>query len=146
LEPIARTAISPPGLFCAGLFCAGLFCAGLFCAGLFCAGLFCAGLFCAGLFCAGLFCAGVQGERKMCLLCSPASGDQVLARRNHVLQLLALLEHPDALPLDTALHVAQEILVLAQADTAAFRCEPVFPPRAATMDAAAMDTIDGRLS
>jgi hypothetical protein len=76
----------------------------------------------------------------MCLLCAP-SGDRVLARRNCVLQLLALVEHPNALPADVALRLAQEILVLARADGASFQCEAVLPPQAA-----AAGTNDGRLS
>ena len=69
----------------------------------------------------------------MCLLCAP-SGDRVLARRAHVLQLLALVEHPNALPADTALRLAQEVLVLAHADGATFQCEAVLPPRATAAD------------
>jgi hypothetical protein len=76
----------------------------------------------------------------MCLLCAP-SGDRVLARRNYVLQLLALVEHPDALPADVALRLAQEILVLARTDGASFQCEAVLPPQAA-----AAGTNDERLS
>ena len=76
----------------------------------------------------------------MCLLCA-SSGDQVLARRNYVLQLLALVEHPNLLPADAALRLAQEILTLAQAGGGAFQCEAVLPPQAA---AANID--DGRLS
>jgi hypothetical protein len=63
----------------------------------------------------------------MCFLCA-SSGDRVLARRNHLLQLLALVEHPDALPADAALRLAEEILMLAQEDGPAFECEPVFHP------------------
>ena len=69
----------------------------------------------------------------MCLICAP-SADKVLARRNHVLQLLALVERPGTLPADAALRLAQEILALARADGAALRCESVSPPRAAAAD------------
>lgn len=65
----------------------------------------------------------------MCLLCSP-SGSQALARRNHVLQLLALVEHRDALPADMAVRLAQEILVLTQTEGAALQCEAVCLPQA----------------
>lgn len=64
-----------------------------------------------------------------------------MARRNYILQLLALVERPDVLPADAALRLAQEILALAQADGTAFQCEAVFPPRAAVAG-----TDDGRLS
>jgi hypothetical protein len=71
----------------------------------------------------------------MCLLCAP-SGNRGLARRDQILQLLALVEHPDALPADAALRLAQEILALTQTVTQAgsppaFQCEPVLPPQAA---------------
>ena len=62
----------------------------------------------------------------MCLLCA-SSRNPVLARRDHVLKLLCLVEHPDALPADTALRLAQEILLLAEADGHAFRCEGYAP-------------------
>ncbi|HET9147449.1 MAG TPA: hypothetical protein VFN77_05330 [Acetobacteraceae bacterium] len=74
----------------------------------------------------------------MCLLCA-SSGDRSLARRKHILQLLALVEKPDALDADAALRLAGEILTLAGADGAAFQCEAVLPPPAANTD-------DGRLS
>jgi hypothetical protein len=40
------------------------------------------------------------------------------------LQLLALLEHPDALPAELALRLAAELLALT-GHRSAFRCEPV---------------------
>ena len=67
------------------------------------------------------------GERmKMCLLCNSASNDRNVVRRTHVLQLLALIEDPDALPADMALRLAQEILELTQTDGKR-RCDPVSP-------------------
>jgi hypothetical protein len=54
--------------------------------------------------------------------------DSDLARRKRVLQLLALIEHPTALPRDAALRIAQELLAWsAQADS---NCqdEPVVEP------------------
>jgi hypothetical protein len=33
-----------------------------------------------------------------------------LARRERILQLVALIEHPTALPAESALHIAQELL------------------------------------
>ena len=42
----------------------------------------------------------------MCLLCAAGLEGRRLARRAHVLQLLALVEHPDALPADAAVRLA----------------------------------------
>ena len=67
----------------------------------------------------------------MCLLCAAGSEDRDRARRAYVLQLLALVEHPDALPPEAALRLAREILVLAQADRTGRRCDPVVPPEPA---------------
>jgi hypothetical protein len=63
----------------------------------------------------------------MCLLCAAGSGGQGLSRRAHVLQLLTLVEHPDALPADAALRLAREILELTKADRTGRRCDPVAP-------------------
>jgi hypothetical protein len=67
----------------------------------------------------------------MCLLCATRLGDQERARRANVLQLLALIEHPDALPANVALRLAREVLALAQIDRTERRCEPVGPPEPA---------------
>jgi hypothetical protein len=64
----------------------------------------------------------------MCLLCAAASADRDLARRSHVLHLLALVEHPDALPADAALRLAQEILMMTRPGAVTCRCEAVAPP------------------
>ena len=61
----------------------------------------------------------------MCLLCAAGLDGQRLARRAHVLQLLSLVEHPDALPAEAALRVAGEILALTQAGQDERRCDPV---------------------
>jgi hypothetical protein len=45
-----------------------------------------------------------------------------------VLQLLALVEHPDALPAEAALRLAGEILELIRVERTERRCEPVTPP------------------
>jgi hypothetical protein len=74
-------------------------------------------------------------EAKMCLLCAAGSEAQSLARRAHVLQLLALVEHPDALPAEAALRLAREVLALTQAERTGRRCEPVVPPGSAIEDA-----------
>ena len=64
----------------------------------------------------------------MCVLCQSGSGtDEELARRVHVLQLLALVEHPDALPADAALRLGGEIMALIRADRSLRRCDAVEP-------------------
>ncbi len=65
----------------------------------------------------------------MCLLCESGLGsDGDLARRARVLRLLALIEHPDALPTDAALRLGQEILALIRREPAQRRCDSVAPP------------------
>ena len=63
----------------------------------------------------------------MCLLCGDLAGMPDAVGRARVVQLLHLLQHPDALPTGTALRLAGEILTLAAAQRAAFRCDPVAP-------------------
>jgi hypothetical protein len=63
----------------------------------------------------------------MCVLCTATLTDRNLARRAHVLQLLALVEQPDVLPADAALRLAQGILVLTEMDGPKRRCDPVAP-------------------
>lgn len=63
----------------------------------------------------------------MCLLCAAGLDGRRLARRAHVLQLLALVEHPDALPAEAALRLAREVLALTQAERSGRRCDPVAP-------------------
>lgn len=65
----------------------------------------------------------------MCLLCADGLRDRALARRARVLQLLALVEHPDALPADAALRLGREILALTQPDRFVRRCDAAIPPR-----------------
>ena len=62
----------------------------------------------------------------MCLLC--AEGNHALARRAQLLQLLALVEHPDALPAEAALRLGREIMSLIQPRPGLRRCDPVSPP------------------
>jgi hypothetical protein len=64
----------------------------------------------------------------MCLLCAADLEGRRLARRARVLQLLALVEDPDALPADAALRLAREILDLTRMERAGPRCDPVAPP------------------
>jgi hypothetical protein len=60
----------------------------------------------------------------MCRLCAGyADSGGEMARRIHVLHLLALVEHPDALPPDAALHLSQEIMSLIGPGPR--RCDPV---------------------
>ena len=63
----------------------------------------------------------------MCVLCAARGDDGSLARRAHVLQLLSLVEHPDALPPDTALRLEREIMRLTQAEPELRRCDAVSP-------------------
>jgi len=70
----------------------------------------------------------------MCLLCAAETADRDLARRSHVLHLLALVEHPGALPPDAALRLAHEILRLTGTNGTMRRCDEVTSPAA---DAAA---------
>jgi len=64
----------------------------------------------------------------MCLWGATGSDGQKLVRRAHVLQLLTLVEHPDALPAEAALRLAQEVLALAEAERTECRCDLVVPP------------------
>jgi hypothetical protein len=48
-----------------------------------------------------------------------------MARRKQVLQLLALIEHPTALPAESALRIAQELLAWSAHEDANCRREPV---------------------
>jgi hypothetical protein len=45
-----------------------------------------------------------------------------------VLQLLALIEHPDALPADAVLRLGREIMMLISPKAALLRCDPVATP------------------
>jgi hypothetical protein len=58
--------------------------------------------------------------RHSCAYCSSSSGNG--RDRLRQLQLLALLEHPDALPAELALRLAAELLALTHRESA-FRCE-----------------------
>jgi len=71
----------------------------------------------------------------MCLLCTATSDNEERARRARVLQLLALVEHPDALPAETSLRLAYEIWALTQAEWPERQCVPVAPSGSATAEA-----------
>jgi hypothetical protein len=62
----------------------------------------------------------------MCLYCAPKpEGNTITAGQGRVLQLLALLEHPDALPADLALRLARQLLTLTQPERSALQCDAV---------------------
>jgi hypothetical protein len=64
----------------------------------------------------------------MCLLCAEGGSDRTLAQRAHVLQLLALIEHPDALPANAVLRLGREIMTLIGPELGLRRCDRVMPP------------------
>ena len=68
----------------------------------------------------------------MCLRCAMGrDGQGDPARRARVLALLALVEHPEALPADAALRLGHEILSLVGTEPSLLRCEalaPTIPP------------------
>ena len=62
----------------------------------------------------------------MCLYCALKSeGNTTTAGQGRMLQLLALLEHPDALPADLALRLAGQLLTLTQPERSALQCDAV---------------------
>lgn len=70
----------------------------------------------------------------MCVLCEGSPASLTILYRNRICQMLALLEHPDALPADTALRLGRELLSLTQPDGTPRRCELVFPARPAAVE------------
>lgn len=60
----------------------------------------------------------------MCPQCADGL-DRYLAGRMRVLQLLALIEHPSALPAESALRIGQELLACIAQDESSFRCDHV---------------------
>lgn len=64
----------------------------------------------------------------MCLLCAGRSGnDAAFPRRGHLLDLLALIEHPDALPAEAALRLGREIMALLAREPEPLQCDAVPP-------------------
>ena len=62
----------------------------------------------------------------MCLVCAAKSDSAAdIARRRHALRLLALIEHPDALPPAAALRLSQEIMTLIGPAPTLRQCDPV---------------------
>jgi hypothetical protein len=71
----------------------------------------------------------------MCLLCANGiepPGDA--ARRLYVLELLALIEHPDALPHSAALRLSREIMAIMDLRAGRLRCDRVTPDDATGED------------
>jgi hypothetical protein len=66
----------------------------------------------------------------------PHCADRGLACRHRVLQLLALIEHPSALPASAALRLGQELLTWIAQDQPIRRCDRIIPIATIT-DAAA---------
>jgi hypothetical protein len=68
----------------------------------------------------------------MCILCaSKPEGNPATACRSRVLQLLALLEHPDALQANLALRLGRQLLALTQPRRPALRCDAIASPATA---------------
>ncbi len=63
----------------------------------------------------------------MCILCATNSVDHDSFHRTQVLQLLALVEDAGALPVDAALRIAREILVLTETVPSLLSCDTVNP-------------------
>ncbi len=63
----------------------------------------------------------------MCILCATDLAGHGRFQRVQILQLLALLEDAGALPVDAALRIAGEILVLTKAEQAVRSCDMVNP-------------------
>ncbi len=62
----------------------------------------------------------------MCLQCTFGSEvDRFAAGRVHILQLLALMEHPDALPPDAVLRLGAEVLRLIQVEVKPLGLRPL---------------------
>ena len=62
----------------------------------------------------------------MCMLCRVAE-DQGSVSREHVLRLLSLLEHPDALRPERALRLGRQLIATLNGD-APYQCEAVAAP------------------
>lgn len=63
-------------------------------------------------------------------MCPNCADDQGLACRFRVLQLLALIEHPSALPASAASRIGQELLAWIAQDTSVRRCDQVLAAEA----------------
>ncbi|MBV9248805.1 MAG: hypothetical protein JO227_06105 [Acetobacteraceae bacterium] len=68
----------------------------------------------------------------MCLLCANGiDPPEKTARRLYVMELLALIEHPDALPHSAALRLSREIMAIIDRRADQLRCDSI-PPDDAT--------------
>jgi hypothetical protein len=62
----------------------------------------------------------------MCLYCAlKPQTNTTTAIHGRMLELVALLEHPDALPADLALRLAAHLLTLTQPEHSALQCDAV---------------------
>ena len=61
----------------------------------------------------------------MCFLCQGFDRRSEAARRLHLLELLALVEHPDALPRSAALRLSREMLNMIETPARRFECDAV---------------------
>ncbi len=62
----------------------------------------------------------------MCLYCAlKPDGNTTTVGQGRILQLLALLEHPDALPANLSLRLAGQLLTLTQPERSALQCDAV---------------------
>ncbi len=67
----------------------------------------------------------------MCLLCMDGMDRFTSAgRRLQILQLLALIEHPDALSHKAALRISREIMAVIDPPDGRLRCDPVVADQA----------------
>ena len=65
----------------------------------------------------------------MSVLCEHGEAeDELMARRQHVLQVFALLEHPDALPAEVALRLRYEVRALTRLPSPQLRSDAALPP------------------
>ncbi len=65
----------------------------------------------------------------MCQYCAPGAS-RLAPDRARVLHLLAMIEHPDALPADAALRIAGALLAWTGQTAPALRCDPAMDPMA----------------
>ncbi len=64
----------------------------------------------------------------MCQYCAPGAS-RSNADRARVLHLLAMIEHPEALPAEAALRIASDLLAWTGRPASTLRCEAVAPHR-----------------
>ncbi len=76
-----------------------------------------------------------RGVRR-CACCAPMASIHVTTQRADCmsLELLALIEHPDALPHSAALRLSREIMAIIDLRADRLRCDPVTPDHATGED------------